>query len=66
MESNFKCKAESAGYCNRWLRTCVGWDNCNLQGYGAPCPGCESSSPLDSEKCRSCKHKPWKEANYIS
>ena len=65
MPDNFKCKAESAGYCNQWLRACVGWENCNLKHHGAPCPGCEDSSPLDAEDCKRCKHQPWKQENYI-
>lgn len=37
MATNFKCKADDNGYCRQWLRSCVGWENCNLKGYGAPC-----------------------------
>lgn len=61
---NFECKACKANYCNQWLRACVGWENCNLNSYGAPCPGCVSSSPLDAQPCQKCKHFPWKQANY--
>lgn len=65
MQSNFKCKAEKGGYCEKWLRTCAGWENCGLEDYGAPCPGCKDSSPLDAENCKSCQHQPWKQENYI-
>lgn len=35
-ENKFKCRAEDGGYCKKWLRECVGWENCGLEGYGAP------------------------------
>lgn len=62
---NFKCRAESIDYCNIWLRPCVGWENCELGGYGAPCSRCVASSPLQHERCKNCIHKDWKDANYI-
>ena len=62
---NFKCKAEKCKYCNQWLRPCVGWESCNLKDYGAPCPGCIASSPLDNERYKNCVHKTWKKQNYI-
>ena len=65
MENNFRCRVESAGHCQRWLRECVGWYNCELTGYGSPCPGCENSSPQDNEKCISCKYESWKKENYL-
>lgn len=63
-KNNFKCKAEKSGYCNQWLRECVSWNNCNLENYGAPCPGCIASSPLEHEKCNGCEYKKWKQENY--
>lgn len=65
MENKFKCRAEGGGYCKKWLRECVGWENCGLEGYGAPCPFCENSSPVDNERCATCKHETWKKENYI-
>ena len=64
-ENKFKCRAEDGGYCKKWLRECVGWENCGLEGYGAPCPLCENSSPVDNERCATCKHETWKKENYI-
>lgn len=61
---NFKCRAESLNYCNQWLRSCVSWQNCNIANYGAPCPYCETSSPLESESCKTCVHYDWKKAHY--
>ena len=66
MATNFKCKADDNGYCRQWLRSCVGWENCNLKGYGAPCPGCTASSPVEDEQCRDCDHMSWKRNNYIN
>ena len=56
----FQCRAEKNEYCNKWLRSCVGWSECNLKSYGAPCPGCVYSSPLESSSCQSCEHVDWK------
>lgn len=65
MESKFKCRAEESRYCKEWLRACVSWNNCNLSEYGAPCPGCVYSSPLDNPGCDNCEYKDWKAKNYI-
>ena len=65
MTNHFKCKAEEAGYCNQWLRSCVSWNNCNLARYGAPSPGCNASSPLDREECNGCEWQSWKKENYV-
>lgn len=62
--NNFQCRAEQGKYCNQWLRACVGWNNCNLEGYGAPCPGCTYSSPLENQNCEGCHYKDWKKENY--
>ncbi len=64
MKDNFKCKANDNGYCKQWLRTCVGWKNCNLKRYGSPCAGCIASSPLENEQCKECNHMSWKRENY--
>ena len=65
MENKFECKADGCGYCKKWLRACVGWIHCDLSGYGAPCPGCINSSPLENPACDTCKFKNWKKENYI-
>lgn len=62
----FKCKAEKNGYCDQWLRGCTSWNNCNLSNYGAPCPSCINSSPLENENCKECEHLCWKKENYIN
>lgn len=61
---NFKCRAEEGGHCKQWLRGCVSWSNCNLNNYGAPCPACTASSPLNHKQCDDCEHRKWKEENY--
>lgn len=61
---NFKCKAETMRYCARWLRECVSWNNCSLNAYGSPCPGCLYASPLNREECQQCEHFDWKKENY--
>ncbi len=53
------------GYCKKWLRACVAWNNCNLSSYGAPCPGCVYSSPLENPECKDCEHSAWKAAHYV-
>lgn len=62
---NFICKANHSGYCKQWLRECVSWNNCNLGSYGSPCPGCNFSSPLERNECKSCEYFSWKKENYI-
>lgn len=64
-ESHFRCRAKLGEYCKKWDRTCVGWKDCGMEDYGAPCPGCRYSSPKDNKKCASCEHKVWKEEKYI-
>lgn len=65
MADNFKCKSNK-GHCNKWLRECVGRENCGIDSnYDAPCPYCTASSPLDNEQCSTCKYKEWKKENYI-
>lgn len=63
--SKFMCRAAEGGYCQRWLRACVDWTNCNLSSCGAPCPCRLYSSPRDNPNCDNCEHKRWKEENYI-
>ena len=60
---SFKCKAEESGYCQRWLRECVGGENC-AQGY---CPYCEYGgiSPKEKSICDDCEKFQWKKENYI-
>lgn len=64
MGDRFECRAESAGYCRQWLRECVSWNNCHIEDYGAPCPQCIASSPLENERCDGCIHQGWKRDNY--
>lgn len=61
MENNFKCRANKAGYCNLWLRDCVGGENCK-QGY---CAYCIYSSPKTRTECEKCKQYDWKKENYV-
>lgn len=65
MPNRFMCRTIDAGYCNQWLRACVGWTNCSLEKNQAPCPGCIASSPLDNPACQDCDHRAWKAENYI-
>lgn len=62
--SRFKCRTEQGGWCKRWERECVSWENCELSSYNFPCPGCIMSSPLEREECDSCKWKDEKQKQY--
>lgn len=62
MKNNFKCKANNDGYCDMWLRSCVGVDNCQ-QGT---CPYCVHAGISPTETiCTECKQGQWKKENYI-
>lgn len=64
LQDNFKCRAEVSGSCKQWLRECVAWENCQLKSYGAPCPNCVASSPLEHQQCNGCMYQKWKKDNY--
>ena len=61
--NNFKCRANNGGYCDFWLRECVGQNNCE-QGK---CPYCINSgiSPKIESICTECEQFDWKKKNYI-
>ena len=60
--NSFRCKAEESGYCNMWLRACVGGENC-AQGC---CPYCVYAgiSPAEKSICNECEKYSWKKENY--
>lgn len=64
MADKFKCKVEKLHCC---FHICDSWKHCNktdIGSYGAPCPYCMASSPLNNKQCNNCIHKEWKQENY--
>lgn len=63
MDNLFKCKAKTeTGYCNMWLRACVGGENCK-QGNCAYCINAALSPKIESI-CNKCNQFEWKKQNY--
>ena len=65
MANNFICRKKKGDSCKIWQRECVAWNNCNLKNYGAPCPACTASSPLEHSQCNNCDFRSWKKENYV-
>ena len=65
MENKFICRKKKENVCKISGEICKDWINCKLKEFGAPCPMCTASSPLEHLQCDNCDFKKWKKENYI-